>query len=339
MEPNPLCTAKERTYKLENRSESPAVQAWPASQETGVSLARVSWHGWPDCYLLSNGLVEAIVVPAIGRVMQFRLAGDADGALWQNRALDGQLHSPASDEWMNFGGDKCWPAPQSAWPEHQGRDWPPPVAFDSRPVEAVAVERGVVLTSPVDPGYGIQVIRRVELDPAQPVMRILTGYRKLSGAPVTVGIWTITQMREPERIFMLLPEHSSFPQGYVRLMDGEPAELKIEGRLLSFARRPRACAKIGAGGSSMAWVGPSSIVRIDAEDGPGEYPDGGCLTEVYTNPDPLQYVELETLGPLAAMSPGGQIERTTVYTVLPRSTPDPQAEALKAFGMAHIALS
>jgi hypothetical protein len=210
MEPNPLCTAKERTYKLENRSESPAVQAWPASQETGVSLARVSWHGWPDCYLLSNGLVEAIVVPAIGRVMRFGLAGDVDGAFWQNRALDGKLHSPAANEWMNFGGDKCWPAPQSAWPEHQGRDWPPPVAFDSRPVEAVAVERGVVLTSPVDPGYGIQVIRRVELDPAQPVMRILTGYRKLSGAPVTVGIWTITQMREPERIFMLLPEHSSF---------------------------------------------------------------------------------------------------------------------------------
>ena len=343
MEPNPLCTAKERTHKLENRSESPAVQAWPASQETGVSLARISWHGWPDCYLLSNGSVEAVIVPAIGRVMQFRLAGDTAGAFWENRALDGQLHQsapgqPSPAEWFNFGGDKCWPAPQSAWPRQQGRDWPPPAAFDSRPMEATATQRSVVLTSPVDPAFGIQVVRHVELEAERPVMRIGTEYRKLFGAPVTVGIWTITQMREPERIFILLPARSSFPQGYVRLMDGEPAELKIEGRLLSFARHPRACAKIGTDGSSMAWVGRNCVVRIDAEDGPGEYPDGGCLSEVYTNPDPLQYVELETLGPLAAMSAGGQIERTTVYTVLPRSTPDPQAEALNVFGIARPSL-
>jgi len=319
---------------LENRSEIPVECHSSAARRTGAAIERTSYHGWADCYLLSNGQVEAVVVPAIGRVMQFRLRGGDEGAFWENRELDGRLHDPASGEWLNIGGDKCWPAPQSAWPEHQGREWPPPAGFDSSPFEAVAVERGVVLTLPVDPAYGIQVVRSVELDPAQPVMRIRTEYRKLSGAPVTVGIWTITQMRAPERVFMLLPEDSSFPQGYVRLMDGEPAELKIEGRLLSLARHPRVCVKIGSGGSSIAWVGPGSIVRIDAEDGPGEYPDGGCLTEVYTNPDPLQYVELETLSPLAAMSAGSQIERTTVYTVLPRSTSDPQAEALKAFGMA-----
>jgi hypothetical protein len=31
------------------------------------------------------------------------------------------------------------------------------------------------------------------------------------------------------------------------------------------------------------------------------------------------------------MSVGERIQRTAVYTVSPRSTPDPQAEALKAF--------
>ena len=74
------------------------------------------------------------------------------------------------------------------------------------PLRPLPVERGVVLTSPVDPGYGIQVVRRVELDPAQPIMRIATEFRKLSGAPVTVGIWTITQMSEPERVCIQLPE-------------------------------------------------------------------------------------------------------------------------------------
>jgi hypothetical protein len=293
-----------------------------------VSVERISYHGWPDCYLIANGSVEAVIVPAIGRVMQLRLKGETDGAFWENRALDGQLHDAASNDWLNFGGDKCWPAPQSAWPQHQGRDWPPPASFDSCSVEAVAVERGVVLISPVDPGYGIQTVRRVELDPVQPVMRILTEYCKLSGAPVTVGIWTVTQMREPERVCMLLPAKSKFAAGYIRLLAAEPAGLKIDGRLLSLTRHARHQVKVGTDGSSLAWLGQYCVVQIDTEIGPG---DSGCVTEVYTNPDPLKYVELETLGPLTTMNAGDRIKQTTVYTVMPRSTPDLEAEAEKTF--------
>ena len=296
-----------------------------------MSIERISYHGWPDCYLIANGSVEAVIVPAIGRVMQLRLKGETDGAFWENRAFDGQLHDAASNDWLNFGGDKCWPAPQSAWLQHQGRDWPPPASFDSCSVEAVAVERGVVLTSPVDPGYGIQTVRRVELDPAQPVMRIETEYHKISGAPVTVGIWTVTQMQEPERVCMLLPAKSKFAAGYIRLLAAEPAGLKIDGRLLSLTRHARHQVKVGTDGSSLAWLGQYCVVQIDTEIGPGEYPDSGCVTEVYTNPDPLKYVELETLGPLTTMNAGDRIKQTTVYTVMPRSTPDLEAEAEKTF--------
>jgi hypothetical protein len=71
------------------------------------------------------------------------------------------------------------------------------------------------------------------------------------------------------------------------------------------------------------------VLRIDAEAGPGEYPDGGCVTEVYTNPDPLPYVELEALGPLQAINVGDRTERTTAYTLTSRSTSDPEEEARK----------
>jgi hypothetical protein len=311
-----------------------------SGKQTKVAVTSISWHGWPDCYLIANGRVEAIIVPAIGRVMQLRLAGEEDGAFWENRALDGQLPAPAQNEtdtaeWINFGGDKCWPAPQSSWPQQQGREWPPPVAFDSRPMEAVTTEQGVVLTSPLDPGFGVQVTRHVELDAEQPVMRIMTEYRKISGPPVRVGVWSITQMHEPERVFILLPEQSKFAAGYIRLMEGEPAELKIEGRLLSLVRHRGECVKIGADAGSLAWVGRSCVVRIDAEEraepGAVEYPDGGCVTQVYTNPDPLPYVELETLGPLANLSVCDRIERSTVYTIMHRSMPDPDEEARKIF--------
>jgi hypothetical protein len=301
-----------------------------AAQQTGVTVERLCYHCWPDCYLISNGLVEAAIVPAIGRVMQLRQAGEAEGPFWENRALDGQLHDGGSSDWINFGGDKCWPAPQAAWGLCQGRDWPPPEAFDARPAEAAACERGVVLTSPIDPGFGIQVVRHVELDAERPIMRIGTEYRKLVGGAVRVGIWTVTQLREPKQVCILLAARSKFPAGYQRLLAAEPAGLKIDGRLLSFARHARQRVKVGTDGSSLAWVGRNCVVRIDAEAGTGEYPDGGCVTEVYTNPNPLKYVELETLGPLTTMNAGDRIEQTTVYTVMPRSTSDPQAEALRA---------
>ena len=294
-----------------------------------VTISRLSYHGWPDCYRLANGHVEAIVVPAIGRVMQFRLLGDEAGAFWENRALDGQTHPAASKEWINFGGDKCWPAPQSAWPAAKGHAWPPPEGFDGQPVSAVEGESSAVLTSAVDAGYGIQVVRHVELKPDEPAMRIRTEYRKVAGAPVTVAVWTITQMRDPELACMLLPAHSYQATGYIPLLETQPASLKIDGRLLSLKRHPAHNVKIGSQGSRMAWVGTKCVVLIEAETGPGEYPDGGCVTQIYTNADPLPYVEMECLGPLTHLVAGQSIERSTTYTLFPRTLSDAEAEARK----------
>jgi hypothetical protein len=285
---------------------------------------------------MQNGLIEAVIVPAIGRVMQLGLLGDSVGALWRNPALDGQRHEPPDDlllprEWRNFGGDKCWPAPQSSWPEVQCRNWPPPDAFDSRPMDAVAAETSGILTSAIDACFGIQIVRHVELDRGRPVMRIRTEFHKLSGSPVKVGVWTITQLQDPECVAILLAPHSKFGNGYSHLFGAQPADLRIDGQVLTLARHPREQVKIGTDGTSLAWVGRNCVVRIDAEAGPGEYPDGGTITQVYTNPDPLQYVELETTGPLTTMSIGDRIERTAVYTVLPRTVLDPRSEALMVF--------
>jgi hypothetical protein len=300
-----------------------------------VSVERVAHNGWLDCLRLSNGLVEAIIVPAIGRIMQFRLLGNEAGTFWENGALGSQSleserRKPAQPAWHNFGGDKCWPAPQSEWSQQQGHGWPPPVAFDSQPMEATVNRNTIELASQIDPAYGIQIVRHIELEPDQPVMRIRNTYRKLTGPSLQVAVWTVTQMQEPECVAIRLPEKSYFTEGYLCLLSPEPQDLKIEGRLLCLTRHPCEFVKIGSDAASLAWIGSTCVVRIDAERGPGEYPDGGCVTEVYTNPDPFPYVELETMGPLATLHAGDQIDRTTIYTIQPRSTPDPYDEARNA---------
>lgn len=279
--------------------------------------------------MLSNGEVEAVIVPAIGRVMQFHFVGEAS-VFFENREMDGKAPDPAAKEWGNFGGDKSWPAPQADWEKVTKRSWPPPVAFDSMPVQARVKGKAVELVSSVDPAYGIRERRRIELAQHEPVMTITTTYEKVSGDPVKVGVWVITQMAEPQRAFIVLPAKSQYPEGYTKLMDVPPRDLKVEDRLLSLTRDRKDPAKIGTDGGTLLWINEEYVLRIDSPRvAGGDYPDQGSSAEIYTNQDPLAYIELETLGPLSTMKAGDHIQRTNTYTLLHRTDRDPATEAKK----------
>ena len=279
-----------------------------------VTVSKITYHGWPDSFLLSNGVVEAVVVPAVGRVMQFRFAGE-EGVFWENPALAGKTADPSAKEWANFGGDKSWPQPQPDWQKMIGRGWPPPATFDSTPLTAALKGEAVELESPVDPAYGIRVRRHIELDPKQPVLKITTTYEKMTGGPVKTGIGVITQLRDPDRAIMLLPEKPLFPKGYVLLNFDPPAGVRLEKGLLSVERSHTARSQIGSDAGTLEWFGEKYVLRIDSPRVDGaEYPNQGSSTVIYTNSDPDAYVELETFSPLSTMKVGDKIERTNTYT-------------------------
>jgi len=62
-----------------------------------VTVAKVSYHGWPHSYLLTNGTVEVIVVPEVGRVMQFHFVGE-DAIFWENPRLLGKSPDPTAKD-------------------------------------------------------------------------------------------------------------------------------------------------------------------------------------------------------------------------------------------------
>jgi hypothetical protein len=322
-----------------------------------VTIARLSYHGWRDAEVLSNGMVEVVVVPEIGRVMQFGFLnsrGDLEEQpFWNNGALYGELADSTSRYWKNFGGDKAWPAPQTGLVRIEGRAWPPPPAFDSLPMTSIVGHFGLAsqrnksatgsiqLTSATDK-YGIRVTRWITLDNHRPVMTIKTTFEKVQDGPVRVSIWVVTQLNEPERVFFVLPTKPKMPGSFVRLM-GTPVGLEHEGRLLSLTRDPRIPSKIGTEALSLIWVGPDAtlVLQSDCKDrqiistGVGQpierkqYPDKGSKAEVYTNPDPLPYVELETLCPLHTMQLGQSESQTSTYTLMHRTTtPDEEARSI-----------
>jgi hypothetical protein len=84
------------------------LSAAPLMAQLGAPAAVVTnYHGWTNAIILANGRVEAVIVPAAGRVMQFRFAGASNGPFWENSKLFGKPSSAAN--WNTtgaIGGDK-----------------------------------------------------------------------------------------------------------------------------------------------------------------------------------------------------------------------------------------
>ena len=252
---------------------------------------------------------------------------------WENPALlgstaDGQLMVWAAKDWVNFGGDKTWPSPEVDWSLFTNRKgWRPPPAFDGWASEARVKGSSVTLVTAEDPFYGTVAERKIELHSSKPEMTITTTYRRVKGEPAVMGIWVITQLKEPVGLFAPLPKKSAFKDGVTLLGPTVPPSLKIENGLLSLTRDAKAAHKIGLDADSLLWVSEKHALRIDSPRvAGGDYPDKGSSTEIYTSADPLPYIEMETLGPLAKLKEGDTIKRSNTYKLYRRSQPTPEAE-------------
>ncbi len=290
------------------------------------------YHGWTNAVTLNNGLVEAVVVPAAGRVLQYRFVGETNGPFWENSHLYGGTATPTS--WNtegSFGGDKAWPSPQSDW------GWPPPSGFDGSPYQILITNGIVTLIGGVDPAYQIRVSRVISLDFEQPLMRIRTVFQRTGATTSTnksLGTWVITQLQEPVGCYVQTPSATIFTNGFYQLGTGMPANFTNANGLISFTRDAAAgqSHKLGFDADSLVWIGTNLGLRIDAPRVSGltaaSYPDGGCNTEVYTYPGTnAAYVELECLGPLYRLAVGEQKEFVTTYRLFRRIEDDPAAEA------------
>jgi len=302
-----------------------------------VQVVVTNYHGWTNAIVLGNGLVEAVVVPDAGRVMQFRFTGSTSGPFWENPKLFGK--TSANNNWNTtgaFGGDKSWPAPQSDW---KG-GWPPPAGFDGSPYTCEITNGIVNLTGVIDSAYKIQVTRTIELAAHQPVMRINTVFRRFDSAIRTnaVSVWVITQVTDPAGIYVPIPSPSIFaPANYHQLGSGMPGRFTNANGLISFTRDTVTQRHLGFDAGSLAWVGTNLSLRIDASRVTGlsetNYPNGGCLTVVYTNPNPTPYEELECFGPLTNLLAGQTMSFVTTYTLFNRTENDPEAEGRKILGL------
>ncbi|HEX2658988.1 MAG TPA: DUF4380 domain-containing protein [Polyangia bacterium] len=284
--------------------------------------------------MLRNESAEVTVVPEIGRVMRFDLRGTGaaapQGPFWSPPTFDRWMRADP-EGWINYGGDKAWPAPQSDWPKLVGRAWPPPTTFDAQNYVATALGSKIWMESSTDPHYGLAIERVLSLDPTKPVLTITTTYRKISGDPVRVGVWSITQLAPPERLFVqLAPPPDPAAKRFENLMTTAARDLRIEDNVLSMTADPSQKTMIAAEGSAMLWVGSGPALLMEALPARNVKPP---RLQLYTSPGPgHRYVELEFVTPVSELRPGDHATLIAQYTLIPRVDADTQREAQRILG-------
>lgn len=284
-----------------------------------VKIEKVNYKGWTNSYRMNNGTVDVVVVPAVARIMRYGFVGGPN-LLWENEKALGKLAKPG--DWPNFGGDKAWPWPQSEWPQRIGGDWPPPAASDQSAHTARIVGKDTVrLTSPVVVGYGIRIVRDITLRPTGTQVHIRTRFDKVrdsrGSSDVPMGVWVITQVKVPDTLAArLIPgTERTLPQRYKLLMETPWKALTVENGVLITDRPTDKNAKLGADADILAAAIGDTLftVRSQTTKLPLSAFTPGERAQLYTNPAPDAYVELEFTGPVRKLAPGQSLTLEVIW--------------------------
>lgn len=293
---------------------------------------KVACLGLPNCYQLSNGIVEVVVTTDVGpRIAAYRFAGGENilSELPDNRA---------NSEFRIWGGHRLWLAPEA-----KERTTLP----DNVPLEHRQEADGTLrLTAPADAG-GIQKEMAVRLDPEGTGVTVEHRVTNRGLWAVELAPWAITILRgggtgiipqEPYRRHdeALLPARPMALWYYTDLADARLALGSKYVRVRTDAANKEPL-KIGVG-NKQGWMAyhvdhTLFVKRFRHEEG-AAYPDYGSNAEIYTQGS---FIELESLGPLQKLEPGASathVERWFLFKDVALGAKDAETEAALATPLA-----
>ena len=266
-----------------------------------VKVERLDYHGWSGCFRMSNGLVELVYVPQIGRIMRFaRINGP--NVLWENSRLAGKTAASAKQgEWANYGGDKLWPAPQSLW------NWPPDPILDGSPYATSVVVNALVISGSSSPKSGVRFTRRIWMDSDSTTVHIRNTMTNTSTRYQELALWEIAQTDDPDLVIVPIEVTANMPMGWAPYDEKQidPAFASVHEDGLHVHRSPKGGFKLGSASRKGVLTAGKHGERFEmfVQKSDGVYVDDGKFLEVYASGDPDKYVELEMTGPLTTLAP------------------------------------
>lgn len=280
-------------------------------EERKISVEKVSYGGWDNCYRMSNGEIELIVTSDVGpRIIRFGFVG-AENEFFENKS---QLGKVGGNEWRIYGGHRLWVAPEAS-----PRSYYP----DNRTVEARVEGDTLKLTAPpeLDPSFKVHTAIQKEMDIRMHTDGRVTVMHRITNVglwPVEFAPWALTVMPPKGRAIIPAPDPKPHPEALlpVRAMAiwsytnmADPRWIWGK-KYIVLKQDParREPQKLGVGNekgwAAYARSGHLFLNFFNYVEG-ARYPDFGSNTETWTNSEIL---EVETLGPLTTLKPNETVE-------------------------------
>ena len=278
----------------------------PVTVRADVTIEKVTYLKLPNCYRLSNEIVEVIVTTDVGpRIVRYGFIGE-DNLLGETGE---DMVKTELGVWKPIGGHRLWTAPES-----MPRSYSP----DNDPVAFTLDGNTVRLVQPVEPKTGIQKELTVTLEATGTAVTVLHTLTNRSVWDIEVSPWALTIMNTGGEVIIPHEPYRSHdeylpparPLALWHYTDLSDPRWTIGKKYIRLKSNPqmKESQKIGVG-NAQGWAAYVRNRTLFVKRYPwvagATYPDFGSNTETYTAGT---FIELETLGPLESVAPGASVE-------------------------------
>lgn len=323
-----------------------------------VKLSYVdSYQYYGRCLRMENDQMELLITVDVGPRIIFLAAKGGENLLYNAKEGTRIDRSPLykqvfgeDEEYHFYGGHRMWLAPQ----RHIHTESP-----DNVPVAVTEVDNGVTLTCPEARVIGFVSSMTVVMDPAKPRITVSCSFTNTHDEPKQNAAWQITQCApggvvfvpfsaaaKPRKAFseMTLEDVSQPLKPTAALIKFigsiDDPRIGLDDRYLTMAfdstRYPLKLGTQNTWGFAM-YANRGYMMRWDfAYDINGEYTDGGCSFETYTD---AEFTEVESLGQYQTFARGETITHTETISLQPLKAPIPDHHdraAVRAFVELHL---
>jgi hypothetical protein len=273
------------------------------------------YGGWARCARFVAGDTEALVTLEVGpRIIRYgRIGGPNVMAEYP-----AQMGLTGGGEYRSYGGHRLWTAPEDLARTYEPDNAPPAVREECG---------GFAFTTPLGPA---RLEREIWLRPEEDRVVLEHRITNFGEAPVEVAPWCLTVMAAGGECLWPQPEHIPHPKAllpaaplvlwhYTRMDDPRWSWGARIARLrhAAGAGPQKAGSFVRQGWAAYANLGSTFVKRFPA-DPSARYPDFGCNFETFTRHDML---EVESLGPLTALAPGGTARHPEEWRLFEGSPP------------------
>ncbi len=283
------------------------------SLSAAVKIEKIQYRGWPNCYRITNGEVELIATSDVGpRIIRYGFVGG------QNlfKEFGDQLGKQGESSWQPRGGHRVWMAPEDPVLTY---------APDNSPIHAEVRGDVLELSGNIEKETGLQKRMSLKLAATGSDVEVIHRLTNKGTKAREFAVWALTMMAQGGMGIAAFPPRGTHekdltptnPLAMWAYTDFSDRRWQFTAKYLLLRQDPKNSNAQKAGlfhrntvGAYL--LGSDLFIKRAAAREARRYPDFGCSYETFTNE---QFLEMETLGELSDVGPGGSLEHSEHWSL------------------------